>query len=79
MTTTHFKQIQKSISDFLDQNNLQNLKNPLNTLIKTKLEELNFVTFEEFETQKKVLEKLQEKLRILEKRIHQFEQQNVSK
>lgn len=79
MTKSSFDQLQESLSEFLNQNNLQNLENPLNRLLQSKLKELNFVSFEAFETQKKVLERAQEKLKLLEKRVNELEQENVAK
>ena len=79
MITKQLEELQKNMSDFLQQNNLEHLQNPFKSLFQKGLKDLNFVSFEEFEIQKKVLERLQQKVQQLEQRVQELEQQDVAK
>uniref|UniRef100_UPI00254B5B44 accessory factor UbiK family protein n=2 Tax=Pseudomonadota TaxID=1224 RepID=UPI00254B5B44 len=61
MSTNPFDAVSRRVSDFLGQRGLQNLENPVTQLIRQSLQDMEFVTLEEFEIQKAVIDRLRQK------------------
>lgn len=66
--------IQQRLSELLQAKGLSNLQNPVTQLIKQSLQDMEFVTLEEFETQRQVLMRLREQVKVLEAKITKLEQ-----
>lgn len=66
-------QIQNKIIELLKSKGLENLQNPVTQLIKQSLQNMEFVTLEEFDVQREVLNRLREKVSALETRIAALE------
>lgn len=66
--------IQQRLSELLQAKGLSNLQNPVTQLIKQSLQDMEFVTLEEFETQRQVLMRLREQVKVLEAKITELEQ-----
>ncbi len=75
MTNNPLDFISTKVSALLNSTNLKNLENPANKIIRKGLQDMGFVSFEDFETQREVLERLQEKVRELELRVASLEKQ----
>lgn len=73
MSNNPFEQVQKGIHTFLQSKGLQNLENPLSNLIKQGLQDMEFVSLEDFETQRQILERLRAKVKTLEARLTEME------
>jgi BMFP domain-containing protein YqiC len=73
MINSRLEQLQSKVNEFLKKKGLQNLENPLSQLIKQGLQGMEFVTLEEFETQREVLHHLREKVKALEIRVNELE------
>jgi len=61
------------VNDLLNSKGLQNLQNPVTQLIKQGLQDMEFVSLEDFEIQKEVLNRLREKVHALEMRVAELE------
>lgn len=61
------------MNDLLNSKGLQNLQNPVTQLIKQGLQDMEFVSLEDFEIQKEVLNRLREKVHALEMRVAELE------
>jgi ubiquinone biosynthesis accessory factor UbiK len=68
-----FESIQAKISEMLNAKGLQNLENPITQLIRQGLQDMEFVSFDDFETQREVLNRLREKVHALELRVAELE------
>lgn len=66
-------QIQNKITELLKYRGLENLQNPVTQLIKQSLQNMEFVTLEEFDVQREVLNRLREKVHALEARLAALE------
>lgn len=66
-------QIQNKITELLKSRGLENLQNPVTQLIKQSLQNMEFVTLEEFDVQREVLNRLREKVHALEARLAALE------
>lgn len=73
MSKNPFEQIQNGVNEFLQNKGLQNLQNPLSQLIKQGLQDMDFVSLEDFETQRQILERLRLRVKELEKRVEALE------
>ncbi|MDH4396380.1 MAG: accessory factor UbiK family protein [Limnobacter sp.] len=78
MSSNPFDTISQSLSGFFQAKGLQNLENPVTQLIKQSLQDMEFVSLEEFETQRQVLERLRSRVKLLEERIEVLEKRNHS-
>lgn len=76
MSTNPFDQVQKGINAFLQSKGLQNLENPISNLIKQGLQDMEFVSLEDFETQRQILERLRAKVKSLEARLEEMEKKS---
>lgn len=61
------------VNDLLNSKGLQNLQNPVTQLIKQGLQDMEFVSLEDFEVQREVLNRLREKVHALEMRVAELE------
>lgn len=68
-------QIQQRVSELLKAKGLQNLQNPITQLLKQSLQDMEFVTLEEFETQRQVLLRLREQVKTLEAKVTRLEEE----
>lgn len=68
-----FDAVQTKISDFLNAKGLQTLENPVTQLIRQSLQDMEFVSLEDFEIQREVLNRLREKVHALELRVAELE------
>jgi BMFP domain-containing protein YqiC len=68
-----FDAVTARVSDLLNSKGLQNLQNPVTQLIKQGLQDMEFVSLEDFEVQREVLNRLREKVRALEMRVAELE------
>lgn len=57
----------------LNAKGLQNMENPVTQLIRQGLQDMEFVSLEDFEIQKEVLNRLREKVHALELRVAELE------
>lgn len=57
----------------LNAKGLQNLENPITQLIRQGLQDMEFVSLEDFEIQREVLNRLREKVHALELRVAELE------
>ena len=73
-----FDTITAKVGDFLNAKGLQNLENPVTQLIKQGLQDMDFVSLEDFEIQREVLNRLREKVHALELRVAELERQKTS-
>lgn len=74
MSNHPFEQIQNGLNDFLQAKGLQNLQNPLSHLIKQSLADMEFVSLEDFETQRQILDRLRLRVKELEARVAALEE-----
>lgn len=68
-----FDAILAKASSLLGESGLKNLENPLTQLLRQGLQNMEFVSLEDFEVQKEVINRLQEKLHALELRVAELE------
>lgn len=68
-------QIQQRVSELLKAKGLQNLQNPITQLLRQSLQDMEFVTLEEFETQRQVLLRLREQVKTLEAKVATLEEE----
>ena len=68
-----FESIQAKVSEMLNAKGLQNLENPITQLIRQGLQDMEFVSLEDFEIQREVLNRLREKVHALELRVVELE------
>ena len=61
------------MNELLNAKGLQNLQNPVTQLIKQGLQDMEFVSLEDFEVQREVLNRLREKVHALEMRVAELE------
>jgi len=61
------------VNDLLNSKGLQNLQNPVTQLIRQGLQDMEFVSLEDFEVQREVLNRLLEKVHALEMRVAELE------
>lgn len=61
------------VNDLLNSKGLQNLQNPVTQLIRQGLQDMEFVSLEDFEVQREVLNRLREKVHALEMRVAELE------
>ena len=73
MSTNPFDTIQNRVSELLGAKGLQSLENPITQLLKQGLQDMEFVSLEDFETQRQVLERLREKVSQLEAKVAELE------
>ena len=73
MKSNPFDSLQSRISGFLNAKGLENLENPLVQLIKQSLQDMEFVSLEEFGIQREVLNRLREKVKTLEEKVSELE------
>ncbi len=77
LSNNPFDAITAKVGDLLNAKGLQNLENPVTQLIKQGLQDMDFVSLEDFEIQREVLNRLREKVHALELRVAELEKQNV--
>lgn len=73
MANSPFDAIASKVSDLLNAKGLQNLENPVTQLIRQGLQDMEFVSLEDFEIQREVLNRLREKVHALELRVAELE------
>lgn len=73
MANNPFESIQAKVSEMLNAKGLQNLENPITQLIRQGLQDMEFVSLEDFEIQREVLNRLREKVHALELRVAELE------
>ncbi|MDX1669335.1 MAG: accessory factor UbiK family protein [Limnobacter sp.] len=73
MSINPFEKVQNNVNSFLQAKGLQNLENPLTNLIRQGLQDMEFVSLEDFETQREVLERLRLRVKELENRLAELE------
>ncbi|MCZ8016081.1 MAG: accessory factor UbiK family protein [Limnobacter sp.] len=73
MATSPFDAVQSKISELLNAKGLQTLENPVTQLIRQSLQDMEFVSLEDFEIQREVLNRLREKVHALELRVAELE------
>lgn len=61
------------MGELLNAKGLQNMENPVTQLIRQGLQDMEFVSLEDFEIQKEVLNRLREKVHALEMRVAELE------
>lgn len=61
------------MGELLKAKGLQNMENPVTQLIRQGLQDMEFVSLEDFEIQKEVLNRLREKVHALEMRVAELE------
>ena len=73
LATSPFDAVQSKISELLNAKGLQTLENPVTQLIRQSLQDMEFVSLEDFEIQREVLNRLREKVHALELRVAELE------
>jgi ubiquinone biosynthesis accessory factor UbiK len=68
-----FDAITARVGELLNAKGLQNMENPVTQLIRQGLQDMEFVSLEDFEIQKEVLNRLREKVHALELRVAELE------
>jgi ubiquinone biosynthesis accessory factor UbiK len=68
-----FDAITTKVGELLNSKGLQNIENPVTQLIRQGLQDMEFVSLEDFEIQKEVLNRLREKVHALEMRVAELE------
>jgi ubiquinone biosynthesis accessory factor UbiK len=68
-----FDTVAAKVNELLNAKGLQNLQNPVTQLIKQGLQDMEFVSLEDFEVQREVLNRLREKVHALEMRVAELE------
>ncbi|MEH6998886.1 MAG: accessory factor UbiK family protein [Limnobacter sp.] len=73
MANNPFDAITARVGELLNAKGLQNMENPVTQLIRQGLQDMEFVSLEDFEIQKEVLNRLREKVHALELRVAELE------
>ena len=73
MANNPFDTVAAKVNELLNAKGLQNLQNPVTQLIKQGLQDMEFVSLEDFEVQREVLNRLREKVHALEMRVAELE------
>ncbi|WP_275271128.1 accessory factor UbiK family protein [Limnobacter sp. P1] len=73
MANNPFDAITAKVGELLNAKGLQNIENPVTQLIRQGLQDMEFVSLEDFEIQKEVLNRLREKVHALEMRVADLE------
>lgn len=73
MNNSPIDQLQARVGGFLKARGLENLENPVAQLMRQTLQELNFVSLDDFEVQKEILNRLRERVKALEARVAELE------
>jgi BMFP domain-containing protein YqiC len=68
-----FDTVAAKVGELLNSKGLQNMENPVTQLIRQGLQDMEFVSLEDFEIQKEVLNRLREKVHALEMRVAELE------
>jgi ubiquinone biosynthesis accessory factor UbiK len=68
-----FDTVAAKVGELLNAKGLQNMENPVTQLIRQGLQDMEFVSLEDFEIQKEVLNRLREKVHALEMRVAELE------
>jgi ubiquinone biosynthesis accessory factor UbiK len=68
-----FDTVAAKVGELLKAKGLQNMENPVTQLIRQGLQDMEFVSLEDFEIQKEVLNRLREKVHALEMRVAELE------
>lgn len=68
-----FDAVTAKVGELLNAKGLQNMENPITQLIRQGLQDMEFVSLEDFEIQKEVLNRLREKVHALEMRVAELE------
>jgi len=71
-----FDTVAAKVNELLNAKGLQNLQNPVTQLIKQGLQDMEFVSLEDFEVQREVLNRLREKVHALEMRVAELEKRD---
>lgn len=73
MANNPFDNVAAKVNELLNAKGLQSLQNPVTQLIRQGLQDMEFVSLEDFEVQREVLNRLREKVRALEMRVAELE------
>lgn len=73
MANNPFDTVAAKVNELLNAKGLQSLQNPVTQLIRQGLQDMEFVSLEDFEVQREVLNRLREKVRALEMRVAELE------
>lgn len=73
LASNPFDSLASKVSELLKARGLQNLENPVTSVLKQALQDLEFVSLEDFEIQKEVIQRLREKVNALELRVSELE------
>ncbi|HEX4844207.1 MAG TPA: accessory factor UbiK family protein [Limnobacter sp.] len=73
LASNPFDSLAGKVSDLLKARGLQNLENPVTGALKQALQDLEFVSLEDFEVQKEVIQRLRDKVHALELRVSELE------
>ena len=68
-----FDTIAAKVGDMLNAKGLQNLENPITQLIRQGLADMEFVSLDDFEVQREIVNRLREKVHALELRVTELE------
>jgi BMFP domain-containing protein YqiC len=71
-----FDAVTAKVAELLKAKGLQTMENPITQLIRQGLQEMEFVSLEDFEIQKEVLNRLREKVHALEMRVAELEKRS---
>jgi BMFP domain-containing protein YqiC len=71
-----FDAVTAKVAELLNAKGLQTMENPITQLIRQGLQEMEFVSLEDFEIQKEVLNRLREKVHALEMRVAELEKRS---
>lgn len=77
MANPAFDSIQAKVQGLLQAKGLENLENPLTQIIRQGLQNMEFVSLEDFEIQKEILNRLRSKVQQLEARVAELEARQV--
>ena len=73
MANNPFDTIAAKVGELLNAKGLQSMENPVTQLIRQGLQDMEFVSLEDFEVQREVLNRLREKVHALEMRVTELE------
>lgn len=73
MNQSPIDQIQGRIRELLNAKGLQSLENPITQLLRQGLSDMEFVSLEDFEVQREILNRLRDKVKALEARVAELE------
>ncbi|MCE2744617.1 MAG: accessory factor UbiK family protein [Burkholderiales bacterium] len=76
MADNPFDAVTAKVAELLKAKGLQTMENPITQLIRQGLQEMEFVSLEDFEIQKEVLNRLREKVHALEMRVAELEKRS---